>query len=1336
MPNFGNLERFEGGGDDWPCYVDRLEAFFLANDVAPDKRTAVFFSCCGQKTYALLRNLVKPAKPSDKTLAEILQVLGNHFCPKPSAVVQRFRFNTRVRAEGETVSNYVASLKSLSEHCNFGAELENMLRDRIVCGINNSDIQTRLLEQADLTFDNAVQTALAMEAAKKDAVEIAQASSGNVFSTHRVSSGVGGVTCYRCGDGHLATKCKHVKTVCSYCRKRGHLAKVCNSKRKDSQAQSNSPPQPRSFSARRSPSSSNHRRVNIVRDENAAATSSSEVFNMWHVHDAVPPPPFTVTVDVCGKPLLMEVDSGASVSVMAKSRLQQLLPSVPVQPSQVFLRSFSGELKKVQGKADVRVKFQGKEAQLPIFLTGDGSPTLLGRNWMHELGIGISDVEVSIHALSDIKHLVQDYSEVFEDGLGTFRGTKASIHVPSDAPPRFFKPRPLPYALTDGVTQEIQRLQRDSIVVPVKTAKWASPIVPVVKKDGRIRICGDFGVTINPVATVEKYPIPRIEDLWNVLAGGEKFTKLDLRDAYQQVVLDEASREYVTISTHMGLFQYTRLPFGVSSAPAIFQREMENLLRGLPHVAVYFDDILVTGANDAEHLRNLRAVLGKLLESGLKLKLEKCHFFVPQVEYLGHIISKEGLSPNVDKVAAILHAPVPQDVKELQSFLGLVNFYRRFLPNLSSLLRPLHLLLCEGKKWEWGQDQQDAFTACKHLVTSAPVLVHFNPAKPVCLSCDASPYGIGAVLAHKDTEGREHPIAFASRSLSKAEQNYSQLDKEALALVFGVERFHQYLWGIPFQAHTDHKPLLGLLGANKPVPVQASPRVIRWALKLSAYKYELIYKPGKELGHADALSRLPLPNDSPELPRPADIFMLEEAYPRLLSPAVVARATRNDPVLGHVVVRVLKGESLPAGPQWNPFTTRSSELSIHEGCLLWGSRVVIPKSLQAQVLAILHASHPGVEKTKMIARSHVWWPGIDNDISNNVKSCTTCQAQHRAAKPVQQTPWPFPQRPWSRLHIDFGGPFLGHTFLVIVDAFSKWIEVFPVSSTSAEATISSLRTAFAQHGLPDLIVSDNGPAFTSAQYLEFLTRNGIRRMLVPPYHPASNGAAERVVQTVKNKLKKSGSGNFQTQLARFLFQYRTTPHEVTGRPPCELLTGRIFKTPLDVLRPNLQASVLLKQLKQKLYADRGSRQAPSLQPGDDVYARNFRRGTPWVPASVVDTTPSSAHVRFEDGTVANRHSDHLRLVQTGTPSTPVDSASASDPPQLEPLPLQAPAVPDMSCEELPPGNDFPGSSCARDAEVTTNSGACVSSDSAVATASTPKLRRSARTRKPVARYSP
>lgn len=318
MPTFGRIEPFEGEGEEWPSYVERLEAFFSANDVDDTKKKDIFFSCCGAKTYSLLRDLVKPAKPQDKSLDEVLDVLGSHYCPKPSVVVQRFRFNSRVRAEGETVSKFVAALKSLSEHCNFGTELGNMLRDRIVCGINSVTIQTRLLEQPDLTFEDAVQTALAMEAAKKDAGEICQASSStNAFTTHRVTTPAGDVTCYRCGDGHLASSCKHVNTTCNYCRKRGHLSKVCNSKQKDAPSSKNKPAKHRSSGPGRKSRLPHTLPMNVLDDNTEdSGVTSSEVFDMWQVDSSVPSPPFTVTVNVCGKPLCMEMDTGATVSVM------------------------------------------------------------------------------------------------------------------------------------------------------------------------------------------------------------------------------------------------------------------------------------------------------------------------------------------------------------------------------------------------------------------------------------------------------------------------------------------------------------------------------------------------------------------------------------------------------------------------------------------------------------------------------------------------------------------------------------------------------------------------------------------------------------------------------------------------------------------------------------------------------------------------------------------------------------------------------------------------------------------------------------------------------------
>ncbi|KAM7307306.1 uncharacterized protein ISCGN_010942 [Ixodes scapularis] len=383
--------------------------------------------------------------------------------------------------------------------------------------------------------------------------------------------------------------------------------------------------------------------------------------------------------------------------------------------------------------------------------------------------------------------------------------------------------------------------------------------VELLKRDDSVRICGDFKVTINPVATVEEYPLPRIEDLWSALSGGQKFSKLDLRDAYQQLVLQDAARKYVTISTTMGLFQYTRLPFGVASAPAIFQGEMDNLFRGMRHVAVYLDDILVTGTDDGDHLQNLHKVLTRLQDAGLKLRLDKCVFLTPSVEYLGHIITQAGLAPAPRKIEAVLKAPKPKSKKELQSYLGLIIFYRRFLPNPSTHLEPLHRLLRDGQQWAWKKEQDLAFQHSKELVVKAPVLVHFDSAKPVVLTVDVSPYGVGAVLSHRGQDGQERPVVFASSRLHAAEQLYSQLDKEGLALMFGIERSHQYLWGRKLKAVTDHKPLLGLLGPDKAVPVQASPRVVHWALTLTAYSYNLVYCSGKGLGPANTLSRLPLP---------------------------------------------------------------------------------------------------------------------------------------------------------------------------------------------------------------------------------------------------------------------------------------------------------------------------------------------------------------------------------------------------------------------------------------------------------------------------------------------
>ena len=429
----------------------------------------------------------------------------------------------------------------------------------------------------------------------------------------------------------------------------------------------------------------------------------------------------------------------------------------------------------------------------------------------------------------------------------------------ADAVPKYCKARPVPYAMKEKIEEELKRLQEEGTIEPVQHSEWAAPIVPILKPDNSIRICGDYKTTVNQVSKVDNYPIPKVEDLLATLGGGEKFTKLDMSQAYQQLQLEAESKQYTTINTHKGLFQYNRLPYGVSSAPGIFQRNMENLLQNIPYVIVRVDDILVSGANDDDHLRNLEEVLKRLAEAGLRLKKGKCVFMESQVTYLGHRVRKEGIQAMEDKVDAISNAPPPKNVSELKSYLGMINYYQKFLPNLSSVLAPLHKLLNSQSSWHWGKEQQKAFEQSKSFLKSSKLLVHYDDKKELTLACDASQYGLGAVLSHKMEDGSEHPISFASRTLTKAERNYSNLEREALAVIFGVKKFHQYLYGRQFALETDHKPLESLFNVKKAIPVMAAARIQRWALTLAAYNYTIKYKPGKEHCNADALSRLPLP---------------------------------------------------------------------------------------------------------------------------------------------------------------------------------------------------------------------------------------------------------------------------------------------------------------------------------------------------------------------------------------------------------------------------------------------------------------------------------------------
>ena len=417
----------------------------------------------------------------------------------------------------------------------------------------------------------------------------------------------------------------------------------------------------------------------------------------------------------------------------------------------------------MKGTLLVSVEHNDQKEQLDLLVVSGAGASLVGREWMSKIKLDWQQLN-HLQASSDLKTVLSRHAALFNDELGLVEGVTATIHIDPKAQPRFCKPRSVPYALRNKVEKELERLQAAGVIEPVKFSTWAAPIVPVMKRDGSVRICGDYKVTVNRAAKVDTYPLPRIDDLFASLAGGQAFSKVDLAHAYQQIPLDEESKRLAVINTHKGLFAYNRLPFGVSAAPAIFQRTIKSILQGIPNVCMYLNDILVTGKTTAEHLRTLEEVLERLESAGVKLKRGKCSFLLLSVEYLGHHISAEGLRPTKEKVRAIADAPAPQDVSQLRSFLGLVNYYGKFLPQLSSTLAPLYRLLEKKQRWSWGEAQTEAFRKTKTQLTSSCLLAHYDPEKDLILACDASPYGIGAVLNHRLEDGTERPVAFASRT--------------------------------------------------------------------------------------------------------------------------------------------------------------------------------------------------------------------------------------------------------------------------------------------------------------------------------------------------------------------------------------------------------------------------------------------------------------------------------------------------------------------------------------------------------------------------------------------
>ena len=1170
----------------------------------------------GPDALKKLRAFTFPAEIKDTTYAALRKTLVDRLSPKTNIVAQQQKFMNLNQIAGESLCTFMSRLKEAANVCQFGALFNTMVRTRFVAGLSSDRIRAELIsESADndtsasvfekaQTKENALQSSLSVTTHYVQKPGKFPKPQNSKFQQKADLS----IVCSRCTvRGHVAKNCK---VRCRNCRKPGHIAKNCRSAKKQS-----------------------HCVEGIGDDGNASAAdygyTHQELENTLYCVETTDPvqipvqtlvPDGTVPASVVSnlsscidcnqKPFLkvkindkilkMELDTGSSLSCISKSDFARLgLTDCQIVPCSQKLRVANFNCESIDCKALVNVEFRGKSWILPLYVVDSRFPTLLGREWIIQMFgkdwldhmVGLVDVEQS-HAVSKLQRdeFVNEilHSPVFDPGVGTVKGFEACLQFKPDARAKFCKARQVPFAIVDKVGKAIDELVKNGQLIPTEHSDWASPIVPVMKADGTIRICGDYKTTVNPNLDTAIYPLPTIEDCLSKIVGGKLFTKLDIRAAYNSLKLRECDQKIVTLNTHKGLFSPTSLPFGISSAGPIFERKIDDTLRKTENTAWRVDDILITGPDDESHMKNVRTVITALENEGYKCRLDKCVFMEPKVTFLGHEVSADGIRPLSSKVETIVRAPYPTTRAEMISFLGGAQYYSRFIPNMSTVVEPLNRLRPADSIFHFGDREKRAFDELKALLSSDLVLTVYNPELELKLDTDASSVGLGAVMSHIDENGTERPIEYISRTLTKSERNYSMIEKEALAIVWATKRLHRYLFGRPFTLVTDHKPLESIFHPSRGIPSMVAGRLQRWSLFLSGYTYKIQFRPTGKHCNADLCSRFPLPLDTSAETREFDDELTEEFEMKpldtvfsvhyfgddkpLIDAELIASHTRRDKTLGRVLQYVKDGwnEKPPVDVELKPFYTRRNELSVDQNCIVWGSRVVIPESMRKSVLSMLHTTHMGISQTKALARGYVYWPNMDAEIEKMVKLCEPCQLNQK--KPARSTPHPWAKtmEAWERIHLDFCGPFLGSMWLIVICSYSKWLEVVRMTNITSKKVIQELRDIFSRWGLPKILVSDNGSSLTSDEFKTFTNNNQIRHILIPAYSPASNGQAEVAVGLFKRAMKRMSLKNpdVMCNLADWLLNYRNTPHTTTGVEPAVAMMKRRTRNALSFLHPS------------------------------------------------------------------------------------------------------------------------------------------------------------------------
>jgi hypothetical protein len=1295
-------KEFENAWDDYLIATELDKKLTLENgDASPQGMAivaATLSSVMGAECRKVMNNLPNLTADGRKKPDEIIKALNAYFIPQRNILYERFIFNSATQKPSESIDEFVIRLRQLAESCEFGDLRDSLIRDRIVIGTSDESGRERILRARPTPELNAVVENLrAAEMCRShkqvmsgknegDSVDYIGRRKGKNESQgsgryksqgqrryqgqgHQQASAPnrpnqrsqGHRACYWCGEDvkHFRRDCPARNSKCSACKRMGHYAKACmgNVTAEIEEEEDDSPDE-------------------YYLGEVNSINNNSDDF--W-----------SADIEVNGESTTFKLDSGSKITVVGEKTpwlKQQKMEECTAQfrgPGMVSLSHLMlGEIR--NGKLHIN----GREITETVYVMKGQPKNLLSKAAIQRLQLLKPDPVV--YNVESEANFRMEYPELFT-GLGL---TKEAYTIPlkQDAVPVcIYTARRVPHPLLPQVEKQLDKMKKQGVISAVtEPTEWCSGMVIAPKPNGQIRLCVDL-TPLNKAVRREIHPMATVDENLAKLQGSQVFSKLDANSGFWQIPLNPSSRLLTTFVTPFGRFCFNRLPFGISSAPEIFQRTMSSILEGCEGVICHMDDILIHGPSQEIHDQRVRRVLSKLKSAGLTLN-EKCEFSKTELTFLGHVITPEGIAADPQKTLAVQNFPTPENVTDLQRFNGMVNQLAKFLPNLAKLNEPLRQLLRKEQHWVWDQPQERAFQQIKEKLTSPEVLAHYDPNSRCIVAADASQNGLGAVLLQTDSEGNRRPISYASRSLSDTEKRYAVIEKEALAATWACEKFSDYILGTTFSLETDHRPLVPLLSSTDLAKLPA--RILRFRLRLMRYCPEMFYVQGKNQNTADALSRAPSSK-----PTKQDLILVEEVEE--FKDAVIRNLPASDNRLQQIVESQEKDAVctqvkeyvdqgwppiMPSIPLMKPYWENRHHLTINDGLLMYDTRIVIPQSMQLGTLQQVHAGHLGMTKCKGRAHNSVWWPSITSQIESMCNRCATCTL-HKPEKREPLLPLSTPESvPWSRIGTDLF-EYQKREYLVIVDYGSRWLDFKELSSTTSQAVIRTLSEVFATHGTPSVVMSDNGPQFSSQEFQQFARDWGFDHVTSSPRYPQANGAAERAVQTAKKILKKNDNPYLG------LLAYRSAPLQC-GKTPSQLLMSRLLRTNVPTVPGNLTPKVIDKDLftktdeayknqyKKKYDERHRAVSLPCLRPGDKVFVRDQMRH-----GEVTErlNSPRSYKITTETGNTIRRN--RRALIHTGLDSeTPQpDSSAVASPPRYH----QNPENPASPASTLPDKTSIP-----------------------------------------------